>query len=125
MQDKKDLDNEELMNIAENSDEVFIPEENCDAFKFAYALNLKPGDTLVQNFIIYEKYKEWKGPHANHQHPISFFRDFKKRYKRVQRYGETSYKLDPAPFDLSQDNYWRCRKKLRQRKANEKKNKKK
>lgn len=80
-----------------------------DVERFILLKGIKPGTALVPAAFIWLMYKEFLGnPEMTHDQGW-FFRSFSKRFQR-KRWGHTRYYLlDPEPFDLSLDTYWRAR----------------
>lgn len=111
----QELPVEELLKLALASDEDVVMEKLTDSAKFIYELGIKPGDEKISAQIIYHTYKQWK--RGDLQPRTYFFRDFAKYFPRELDIHGSHYRLDPKPFDLSKDEWWRMRADLRRERA--------
>lgn len=116
---------EELLQIAEAKPEVKVKFEDTEVEQFIHECKIVKGETKVPTQVIYLTYTEWrkkkKLKHRNH-----FFIQFKKHFENKLIEGGQSYLLNPEPFDLTQEGYFRAMKQLRrERYERKKKNKKK
>jgi hypothetical protein len=112
-----ELSIEDLMALAAGAKSEEIVEKVSEAAKFIYDLNIKHGDDQVSSDLIYYTYKHWKGWDQKRQSKPIFFKDFKKYFEPHRVTTGLVYLLDPKPFDLSSENYWRLRKEIREAKA--------
>jgi hypothetical protein len=103
---------EELLKLALSSDEDVVMEKLTDAAKFIYEFGIKPGDERVSAQMVYHHYKQWKG-NGDLVPRTYFFRDFCKYFDKYQDEHGMHYLLDPKPFDLSKEEWWRMRADLR------------
>lgn len=110
-----ELSVEELLKLATSSDEDVVMEKLTDSAKFIYELGIKPGDEKVSAQMIFHHYKQWKRDHL--QPRAYFFRDFSKYFERLHNEDGSYYLLDPKPFDLSEEEWWRMRADFRNEKA--------
>lgn len=121
MSKKEDLDLDALMELAaspeEETDKKYTWHKgHHDARRFVYEFDIKAGTTRVPSIIIFHKYLEWMGKYKKKESQAVFFYNFKQMFERHRTNKLNSYLLDPTPFDLSDDNMWRIRKKIRQQK---------
>jgi hypothetical protein len=103
-----DPDLEELLKLAESAQN---PEEKDlnEAERWVVAAGIKAGSERISNALLYYTYCEWaERPIVKYQ----FTRQFKKLFKQHLD-GERFYLLDPAPFDLSRDTYFKIRRNMR------------
>lgn len=123
----KDISIEELLEMAETEPEKEIAPKKAlsEAHMFVLANDIKESDTeKVRAAAIYELYCHWK-KNKNLQSYTKFFTDFGKLFKRKQGANYVYYFVDPEPFDLSEEAYWRERSRLRKTTKNAKTNKEK
>lgn len=121
----KELDVDELIDIANSSDEPVDFGEMTEALRFVEEFGIKEGDTRIPTFIIYKTYKDSLTParRRNIQHKTMFMRDFAKLFKPKRTTNYRYYLLDPEPFDLSDEYYWETRKDVRRERDGWKKKK--
>ncbi len=112
-----ELSEEDLVALASGAKPETIVEKVSEAAKFVYDLNIKHGDEKVSAQLIYYTYKHWKGWDQKRQSKPTFFRDFNKYFEPHRVTEGNVYLLNPKPFDLSEENYWRMRKEVREAKA--------
>lgn len=115
-----ELSIEDLIKLAQGSNEPVVMDELTEASKFIYALNIRNGDIKIPAQLIYYTYKQWKGWDKRPQPKPFFFRDFTKYFEQVRTKDGISYLLDPKPFDLSEETYWLMKKDQRERQAKQK-----
>lgn len=86
--------------------------------EFVIAKGIKEGDTKIIPYQVWTEYVKWA------RKPIpkrTFFTEFKKLFKQ-RRWGDKRfYTLNPEPFDLSKDAYWKLRAVIREERAGRKK----
>jgi hypothetical protein len=85
--------------------------------------NIKAGKTRVPGYIIYFHYFTWK--EYNRRSRQSFFRAFGKFFEKTQIQHGTGFFLDPAPFDLTPEGYFKARALLRRERNDVKREKQK
>lgn len=112
-----ELSVEDLINLAQKSQEPVVMDELTEASKFIYELGIRHGDEKIPAQLIYYTYKQWKGWENKFQPKPYFFRDFSKYFESVRSSDGINYLLDPKPFDLSKEAYWLSRKDAREQKA--------
>lgn len=116
-----DLSVEDLINLAQKSQEPVVMDELTEASKFIYELSIRHGDSKIPAQLIYYTYKQWKGWDKRPQPKPYFFRDFSKYFESVRSSDGINYLLDPKSFDLSKEAYWLTRKDAREQRAKNKK----
>lgn len=104
---------DDLAKIAMDSDEEVVMEKLTEAAKFIYELNIRHGDALIPAQVIYYTYKQWKGWQNRKQAKAQFFSDFAKYFDSHRTTDGMNYLLDPKPFDLSKETYWKIRAEIR------------
>lgn len=108
MPTNKDIELEELLKLAEGSPNPEEKELN-EVERWVIAAGIKEGSEKVSNSLLYYTYCEWaEKPIVKYQ----FSQQFKKLFKQHLD-GERFYLLDPAPFDLSRDTYFKIRRNMR------------
>lgn len=108
---------EELFKIATESSEAVVMDKLSEAAKFIYDIGIKHGDAKIPAQVIYFEYKNWKGWSNKKQAKAAFFKDFAKYFDSHRTKDGITYLLDPKPFDLSPEAYWRMRSELRRGKT--------
>lgn len=111
IQEQPDKELELLLNIV-TSDNTEVKPQN-EAELFVAALGIKAGNTKIINPQIWYVYNKWTDK------PIirdTFFKQFKKLFKFGRNESYRYFYLDPTPFDLSKEEYFRVKAFLRQEK---------
>ncbi len=102
-----ELSIEELLEIAKGAKpEDTFGDKVTEAARFIYDLKIRAGTTKISGQLVYWHYKSYKGFRNTKQPKPLFYRDFNKYFKVERNKHGTYYNLDPAPFDLSKENYW-------------------
>lgn len=89
--------------------------------RFIKEVGVKAGTTRIPAYIIFYTYFVWKG--YNRRTRLSFFRVFGKLFQKTQVFKSVGYLLDPKPFDLTPEGFFKARALLR-RERNDSKRKK-
>lgn len=111
-----EIEAEELIKIINGSKEQVDVGKLTDAAKFIYEFGVKAGDTRIPAALIYHQYKEWRGG-GKTTRKVEFFSDFQEYFDKKYINGMVYYLLDPKPFDLSAETYWKIRREVREKKA--------
>ncbi len=119
----QELDTDVLLALATASDEDVVMDKLTDSAKFIYDFGIKPGDDKISAAIIYYHYKKWQ--REDFQPRTRFFRDFSKYFQRIEDEHGSHYLLDPKPFDLSKETWWKMRTELRRERSRQRHNKRK
>jgi hypothetical protein len=108
----KNKSKEDLKKLAEEFDEqldnskvdVNVLHQATEAYRFAIANDIKPGEDIVPSIVIYYKYANWKNWKDLEPYP-NFFKEFLKLFKRFRprKKSATGYYLDKTKFDLTRD----------------------
>jgi hypothetical protein len=104
---------EKLIALVEKG-EAAEASELTEAERFVISVGIKDGETGIQAMVVWFRYTDWCK--SLNRKPItiwSFFRQFKKLFQLKRDKTWRTYRLDPAPFDLSLDAYWIMRRKMR------------
>lgn len=120
-------DLQKLLELANQTPNPGDEKELSEAERFVVSVGIKEGTKKVSCLHIYDLYKQWTNK------PIYrrlFFVQFAKIFKKCRHGTMRFYRLDPAPFDFSKDNYFRLRREWRDykeknRRAKQKANKEK
>lgn len=85
--------------------------------EFVYSKGIKVGEEKISAAIIYKEYKKWRrGRETPRKAKSHFFMLFGKLFQSCRTNYERFYYLDPSSFDLSEKNYWRVRREIRNEK---------
>ncbi len=107
-----DYDLEKLLEIASSGKPTGIKTENSKKVdKFIRKHGIKSGDTFIPNFIIYHFYL--LNTPKNRMPKMTFFKGMARNFEPLSRKRNRGYMLDPEPFDLSQENYFKARAAMR------------
>jgi len=115
-------DVEALLKLAESSTEK-VKFEDTEVEKFINECSIISGDTKVATYIVYYKYYKWKVNKRKLKARCPFFKQFKKHFENVQTDDGRGYLLNPEPFDISQEGYFKARALLRRERDGRKKEK--
>lgn len=112
---KKDYSIEELLEIAESSNQrSHFQEKTTDVDKYIKAYNIQAGTTKVPCYIIYYHYRKWRK--RKYMAKNHFFHYFSHTFERCLTSADRSYYLDPEPFDMTLEGSLRARGFLRKEK---------
>jgi len=121
--DDKEL--QKLLEIAERpkatkTKEVIV--RDTDVERYIKKCKIASGETFVANEIIYHHY--WRSKSRDRITRAAFFKRFAKYFKRTDTSKGRGYMLDPEPFDLSVEGFFKARALLRKERNDRQKSKK-
>lgn len=111
-----------LLELAESSN-VFNKHKKPDVEKYIKKFKIEDGEKFIPCFVIYFHYRSWKK--KDYLTKISFFKSFSKYFDVSHDGSQQGYKLNPAPYDITQEGYFRARTFLRKERDAKKVTKKK
>lgn len=117
-----------LLELAESSNEK-VKFEDTEIEQYIHENNIEKGTVKISSDLIYYSYYRWKLFKKDRISRRKFFVQFKKHFEGVRTSYGKGYLLNPEPFDLTQEGYFRARALLRRerdvrKKVKEKKSKK-
>jgi len=115
-------DIEELLKIAESS-KTPVKHDNTGAEIYIRDFEIKSGETKVSTYIIYYHYWSNLKNKTKLMSRRAFFIQFKKYFERVQTSDGKGYLLDPEPYDLTVQGFFKARALLRRERNGRKKEK--
>lgn len=105
---RNDID--KLLELAESAN-VFNKHKKPDVEKYIKKYSIEDGEHFIPCFLIYYHYRCWKK--KDYLTKITFFKSFSKFYSPKHDGTQQGYKLNPAPFDITQEGYFKARAFLR------------
>lgn len=108
-QDKDEI--QKLLELASSgpADEPYI--ELNEAERFALSCGVTSGETRVLFLQVYLAYYNWSDKPLQ---MLPFAHQFRKLFHQIKRDHSRYYLLNPEPFDLTADTYFKVRKQLRE-----------
>lgn len=117
-----DKELEKLLEIAERPKEKKqVIQKDTDVERYIKKFEIKEGDTFVAGYIIYYHY--WKSKQRDRMSRVAFFRRFAKYFNSIYKQRAKGYMLDPEPYDLTTEGYFKARALLRREKYERQKEK--
>lgn len=116
------IDLDKLLEIAESSEEP-VKFEDTEAEKYIAAEGIESGDKRIPTFTIYYHYHCWNKNKKKLLTRRKFFLQFKKHFQSIQTSDGKAYLLNPEPFDLTREGYFKARALLRRERSVRKKEK--
>lgn len=107
-------DIDKLMEIATSSSEK-VEFEDTEVEKFIHDFGIQAGDTRVPTYTIYYHYDVWRKQRKRRGRK-TFFNQFNKHFEKIKDTYGMVYMLDPEPFDMTPEGYFKARKLVRKEK---------
>ena len=119
---------EKLLEIVEKGNQPVRTKQKVDKSlkyvqRYIQANNIKPGDTCVDSVIVYYHYYNWVKTRATRVARKKFLIEFGKYFEKTYNSGGRCYKLNPEPFDITPEGYFKARALYRRQKQHGKRKK--
>lgn len=111
---RQNLDIDKLMEIAVAEDQPRPRRvKPTNVTKYIREVGITSGDTKIPAYIVYYHYYMWGKTKRNTVTRGRFFRQFGEHFERTETDHGRGYLLDPTPFDLSTEGFFKARRHLR------------
>lgn len=112
---KEELD--DLLKLVESEPNAPTEKEYSDVEQFIYELNIRAGETAIPLYLVFYTYQNWSRQ-SKPLTKVQFGKEFRKFFTQHHlgvKAAAVGYYLDPTPFDMSLDAYWKIQKIKRQK----------